>query len=243
MRQVESPFLWRSCAASHTGSVREHNEDSYLDAPERGLWAVADGMGGLAGGDIASLNVVNALDRFEPRPTLPANVDWLEDSLLAVNRRLREQQGPMAQMGSTVALLHGFGGLAVLMWAGDSRVYRRRDGTLEQLTEDHSYVSELVRSGRVSRADADRHPGANIVSRAVGIEDRLDVDVDAVEVAPGDTFLLCTDGLYRDLDAAHLAERLAGDDPGPPCRRLLEDALEAGGDDNITLVVVKAIPR
>jgi serine/threonine protein phosphatase PrpC len=233
---------WSSAAASHLGTVRETNEDAFLEDPARGLWVVADGMGGLAAGDIASRNTINALDRFEPCGDVASDVDWLDDSLTSVNRMLRQRQEWVrsGNMGSTVALLLAHGDLGVVMWAGDSRVYRYRGGELSLLTEDHSYVEELVRRGKVRREDADTHPAANIISRAVGVEDRLFVDLDYTRISPGDCFLICTDGLYRELTESRISACLDEPTPGEACDRLLDEALRAGAKDNVTLIVAKA---
>lgn len=233
---------WSSATASHAGSVRENNEDCFLDAGARGLWTVADGMGGLAAGDVASLNVINALDRFEPSGDLAADVDWLEDCLISVNRLLRQRHewAPAKNMGSTVALLLVHRQIAIIMWAGDSRVYRFRNGALSLLTEDHSYVEELIRHGKVRREEANTHPAANIISRAVGIEDSLFMDLDYTPVADGDVYLICTDGLYRELNDAEIAECLGLGSIEESRDRLLQGALDAGAKDNVSLIVAKA---
>jgi serine/threonine protein phosphatase PrpC len=126
------------------------------------------------------------------------------------------------------------------MWAGDSRIYRYRAGELSLLTEDHSYVEELVRHGKVRREEADTHPAANIISRAVGVEDRLFVDMDYARIAPGDCFLICTDGLYRELTEPQIRRCLDEPSAGQACDRLLDEALRAGARDNVTLIVAKA---
>jgi serine/threonine protein phosphatase PrpC len=235
-------LAWSSAAGTHAGGVRETNEDAFLEDPARGLWVVADGMGGLAAGDVASRNTINALDRFEPSGDVASDVDWLEDSLTSVNRMLRQRHEWVrsGHMGSTIALLLAHGDLGIVMWAGDSRIYRYRRGRLSLLTEDHSYVEELVRHGKVRREDADTHPAANIISRAVGVEDTLFVDLDYVRIAPDDRFLLCTDGLYRELTESRIRRCLDEPTPAAARDRLLEEALQAGAKDNVTLIVAKA---
>jgi protein phosphatase len=235
-------LAWSTAAASHAGSVRENNEDCFLEAPDRGLWGVADGMGGLAAGDVASRNIINALDRFEPSGDLASDVDWLEDSLSSVNRLLRQRHEWVRSkhMGSTVALLLAHQRIAIIMWAGDSRIYRYRRGSLRLLTEDHSYVEELIRHGKVRREEANTHPAANIISRAVGVEDTLFVDLDYTQVDDGDVYLICTDGLFRELSDAQIEGCLETGSLEEARDRLLQGALDAGAKDNVTLIVTKA---
>lgn len=235
------PLVWSSHAISHTGKVRKLNEDAYIERPEIGLWAVADGMGGHAAGDVASRTVVEALARVAPPRSLRATVDDMEDQLLAANARLRELAHGYDDdrtIGSTVVSLLVYRQLGIVMWAGDSRAYLQRQGALTQLTRDHSEVGELVRRGVILAEDAEAHPSANVITRAIGAGDELFVDIDAEGLQPGDTLLLCSDGLYRHLTDAEICEHLARQDPETICRQLIALTLERGAQDNVTVLVV-----
>ena len=127
-----------------------------------------------------------------------------------------------------------------LLWAGDSRAYRARNGSLTQLTRDHSQVEELVERGVILREEAESHPAANVITRAVGATDQLYIDVDIDKAEPGDTFLLCSDGLYKHLNEEEIAELLRNDNLSEACQSLIDLTLERGATDNVTLVVIKA---
>ena len=242
-------LTWHSAAATHVGRVRGINEDSYLERPDIGLWAVADGMGGHEAGDVASRTVVEALARVPAPISREALVGNIERRLSAANESLlayaaqREEGGIV---GSTVVVLACHAGTAVCFWAGDSRIYRYRAGGLARLTQDHSQVQELVRLGLIDRAEAESHPAGNVVTRAVGAAAFLNLDVDTQELGAEDVFLLCSDGLtghIRDEEiAAVLAAVAESPDPGV-CRTavdgLLERTLEQGARDNVTAVVVQ----
>ncbi|MBV9842513.1 MAG: serine/threonine-protein phosphatase [Sphingomonadaceae bacterium] len=229
----------RSCARTHAGRVRAINEDRLLDRPERGLWAVADGMGGHSAGDVAASIVIRALADVaggEQAISCDAVLDALRDANAAIHARSSD-----AVSGSTVAALHIERSRFTLFWAGDSRVYRLGEHGLERLSRDHSVVQALVDSGAIAPEQARHHPQANVITRALGTGDAVDIEVAAGTVSPGDVFLLCSDGLSGfvpdDMIALHLTLpiEIAAD-------ALLSDALAAGGADNITLVLV-AIPH
>ena len=235
-----TPFRWQSASCSHVGMVRRINEDSLLDQPERGLWAVADGMGGHTLGDVASRMVVDALAHLSD-----ANADDIRNCLADVNRRLMKEAAmrDVQVIGSTVVVLHASGSRCSCIWAGDSRIYRYRDGMLQQLTRDHSHVEELVARGLLSPDEASRHPGRNLITRAIGVADLLELEQSDTEVRAGDMFLLCSDGLSNEVDAAQMAVLLARNDCRLAARRLVEEALEHGGRDNVTVVVTMAIDQ
>jgi serine/threonine-protein phosphatase Stp1 len=182
--------------------------------------------------------VVDSLRAFPPAVHLADLVDGVEDTLLDVDARIRaltEREG--AVMGSTVAALVAHGDWGVCLWAGDSRIYRLRDAELTQITQDHAYVQDLVRAGLVSEAEAAHHPQANIVTRAVGAGPRLQLDAEVVELRPGDRFLLCSDGLVRDIDPEELIPALGGSLEGA-AGALVRQALDVGAQDNVTALVV-----
>lgn len=233
-----TPFRWQSASCSHVGRVRRINEDALLDQPERGLWAVADGMGGHTLGDVASRMVVDALSHLPD-----ANADDIRTCLADVNRRLMKEAAmrDVQLIGSTAAVLLARGSRCGCIWAGDSRIYRYRDGMLQQLTRDHSHVEELVARGLLSPAEASRHPGHNLITRAVGVADLLELEESEADVRDGDMFVLCSDGLSNEVDAQQMAALLARHDCRLAAQDLVDEALQHGGRDNVTVVVVMAV--
>jgi serine/threonine protein phosphatase Stp1 len=233
---------YQSASHSHVGMVRQVNEDACLDAQEVGLWAVADGMGGHAAGDFVSSLIVDSLRRVAPAQRLDDYVQALRDSLDEVNQAVREEarRRGVSMMGSTLVLLVARGSQAACLWAGDSRLYRLRDGALQAISHDHSYVQELIDSSLLSEAEAREHPMGNIVTRAVGAQERLELAEVQLEVLPGDCFLLCSDGLTRTVEEHELQEVLGHVAPYEMVRSLVHLGLTRGAPDNITAIVVKA---
>lgn len=233
---------WHSAQQTHRGKRRRHNEDAVLSRSADRLWAVADGMGGHQAGEVASQAITTALAGVPLDGPLSTQVDAVEDALLAVNDELRlhaHGQGAGTTIGSTVVTMLAGDDTAVVLWAGDSRLYRLRDGCLEQITRDHNPISDLLDSGAVSEAEA-LAADTNIITRAVGGQPRLYLDVAVFDVMARDTFLLCSDGLYRELSADALAATLAsaaGLDG--VADTLLEQSLAGAARDNISLVVVR----
>lgn len=237
---LATQFRWKSASRSHVGLVREINEDTCLDQPGRGLWAVADGMGGHAAGDVASHMVIETLSKVSPASSLVNFVADARARLQAVNQQLRAEAAirNVQIIGSTVVVLLACDRYCAYLWAGDSRIYLYRNGRLRQLTRDHSRVEELKSSGQLTPEDAIHHPAHKIITRAVGAVDTLNLDEDIVEVNDGDIFLLCSDGLTNDVSEREIADALIRGN----CRRasdaLVEMALKRGGRDNISVVVV-----
>lgn len=235
------PFAWTSASATSVGNVRTVNEDSYLDNPKAGVWAVADGMGGHDAGDLASRMVVEAVGAVVPREPPSAMIDAVEDAILGVNARLVElasaQEAPRV-CGSTVAALVAVGRIGVLLWAGDSRVYRLRGSEFAQVTTDHSEVQEMIDAGNLHPADAETHPSANIITRAVGGAQELFLEVDILELRDGDRYLLCTDGLHKQVPDARIAEFIRLPDPRMTVASLVDNVLAGAAADNVTVVVV-----
>ncbi|MCY1263708.1 Protein phosphatase PrpC [compost metagenome] len=231
-----------SASHSHVGMVRQVNEDACLDAAQVGLWAVADGMGGHAAGDFVSNLVVDSLRRVAPLPELDEMVAALRAELAEVNRQVRDEAARRGVnvMGSTLVLLLARGDRAVCLWAGDSRLYRCRAGRLAAISRDHSYVQELIDSSVLSVEEASGHPMGNIVTRAVGAQDDLQLAEIRLDVAPGDCFLLCSDGLNKTVEDAELEAVLRHTTPYEMVRSLVHLGLTRGAPDNITAVVVKA---
>ncbi len=237
-------IAWQSAALTHTGKVRKLNEDALFEAPQRGVWAVADGMGGHHAGDVASRSVVDAMRRVDGG-SLTELIDATRNQLSLVNAELFEQGrgGPARIIGSTVVVLLAHGRKLAVAWAGDSRAYRRAAGgnTLEALSQDHSRVTELIALGELTPELAESHPEANIITRAIGVAPQVEIDIRLYDVEPGDTLLLCSDGLSRYLTESEINQLLGL----PSCTRsveqLLQRALQSPARDNITAIVVRAI--
>jgi len=231
---------WSSSSRSDVGMVRELNEDAVLDRSAAGLWVVADGMGGHTAGDVASQMIRDRLAEIESPGSLSVLVDAVEGRLMEVNTTLRDMasRGEHQTIGSTVVALLAHGSHAVCLWAGDSRAYRLRDQRLEQVSEDHALVQELMAKGVLSPEQAANHPQANLVTRAVGAGDQLYVDAEIVELRAGDRFLLCSDGLDKELSEAEIGELLGSREGINTSEALVNLALERGSRDNVSVVTV-----
>ena len=221
---------------THAGIVRGGNEDSILTDPSGTLWAVADGMGGYGHGDLASDIVIEALATI-PDGGNPAEA--LVSRLQVANAEIVERARRLGPMGSTAVALMIHGLTGHVAWAGDSRAYLLRRGSLRMLTSDHSVVQDMVDRGELSPQAAVGHPDAHVVTRAVGAGPELDVDLATVPLSPGDRLMLCSDGLSNCLDDGRIADRLsAAATAEEACRTLLSDALRAGAPDNVSVIVV-----
>ena len=235
---LDHQLRWTSAARTDVGLVRSRNEDALLSQPQRGLWAVADGMGGHAFGDLASAAVVEALAGLPASATLDHRVALARERLTRVNEALRSEararQVPV--IGSTVAALLACGIDAACLWAGDSRIYMVRQGRLQQLTRDHSTQEALKQQGADLAAAA---ASPNMITRAIGAADGIVFDLAPLTVRDGDVFLLCSDGLSTPVDEATIAAALATGDCARAADDLIAAALAKGGRDNITVVVVR----
>jgi serine/threonine protein phosphatase PrpC len=237
---MAASLTFRSAATSDVGKKRTLNEDAVLARPEIGLWAVADGMGGHGGGDIASRALVDALGRLPPPPSASALLDEFEARVGAVNGALRElaRREGRPVIGATLAALLIYGAHFACVWCGDSRVYRLRDGVLEQLSHDHSEVQDLVDRGVLDKAEAKSWPRGNIVTRAIGASDQAELEIVDGPVASSDRFLICSDGLTAHVEDDEIAAHLAGADPRSICDALIALTLQRGAADNVSVVVV-----
>ena len=236
---TKAQFKWQSAAATAVGNVRTHNEDSILNLPSVGLWAVADGMGGHKAGDTASRMVVEALAAVSRHERLSVLVDEVEDRLLEVNGSLHHSAGGNGLSGTTVTVLLALERHVLSFWAGDSRLYRSRKGTLAQLTRDHSDTQEMLDDGLISSDDLVGREPSNVITRAVGGTDELFLDIELSEIQDCDRYLLCTDGLYKELAPEDLGRHLAVRNPAKACQGLMKQALAGVCNDNISAVVVK----
>ncbi|HEY3912433.1 MAG TPA: protein phosphatase 2C domain-containing protein [Stellaceae bacterium] len=232
---------FRSWAASHRGR-RSHNEDSYVNRPDLGLWAVADGAGGHQAGDVASRTVTDALAAL-PRGLGAAEL--LAEARLRIAEAHEALQlqamrlGPEALMITTLVVLLARHDHFACLWAGDSRAYLLRQGRLRQLTHDHSLVQELLDRGEITAAEARHHPDANIITRALGgDEETIELDKVSDRLRRGDRFLLCSDGLYKTVPEGDLVGLLADDSLS--AERLVAAALERQADDNVTAMIIEA---
>jgi serine/threonine protein phosphatase PrpC len=227
---------------THVGLRRKVNEDSVLVRPGRGLWAVADGMGGHDAGDVASATVTEALMRLPIVYGLDDLVESAIATLVRVNHQLialAASNGAARTIGSTVVGLAVADGEFRCFWAGDSRAYRVRGARIDQLTRDHSLVQDLVDAGMLDPREAEGHPNANVITRAVGVVEQLKVDVVSGDARPGDQFLLASDGLTRLVDDDELATELTSRPAEEAADRLVDMVLDRGAPDNVSLVIVR----
>lgn len=236
--------LVRSIAVTHKGLVRQANEDHCAEHAAAGLWVVCDGMGGHADGAFASRLVTDRLLAV-PADTETARLPGLvRSTLVAANADLRRhsEENLLDISGTTAVVLLIRDGHFAVLWVGDSRIYRWRRGALEQLTRDHSWVEEQVEAGLMTPAQAAASPRRNTLTRAVGADETLEVDLRHGPVATDDLFLLCSDGLTRVVDDAAIAATLAAlapDDLAGAADALLQQCLDGGAPDNVTLVLVQ----
>ncbi len=242
---TESGFQWISAHRTSTGRVRQINEDACLDWPEQGIWVVADGMGGHTAGDFASRLIVDSLKGMDNPDSLGRMVAEVKGSLLQVNRSLRREGRRRGDkiIGSTIVALLARGRACAYLWAGDSRIYLYRRGALRQLSRDHSQVEELVEQGILSTREAENNPIANYITRAVGADDGLEVDTEILEPMPNDLFLLCSDGLNKEIGDEEIAGLLGRYPLNQAIDELMNLALERGARDNVTLILVKALQQ
>jgi len=235
----ESAIDWVSYAETSVGHIRKANEDSFLDAREQGLWVVADGMGGHSRGDRASQTIIEKLLSFQAHGSPEENIADIRSRLKDANLACRSMAAGKV-IGSTVVAMYSHQTSCQLLWAGDSRAYRLRQNVLTQLTEDHSLVQELCRLGELTPEEAENHPSSNVITRAVGVHDNLEIDVLQVEVEPGDRFLICSDGLFKDVKFDEVRDKLSTPSAQQAVQDLVKQALDRGGTDNVTAIVVQA---
>lgn len=247
-----------SCGMTDVGVKRTNNEDNYLINDELNLFVVCDGMGGHAGGEFASAIAVNTVEEvlttIEIRPDAegfdpsgePNTVELMREKLRYAIRLAGKRIHERAQvdseyqgMGTTCLALIVDGGNAFMAHVGDSRGYLIRDGKIEQLTEDHSLVNERVRAGLITEEEAKTHKLKNIITRSLGFMEDVEIDLSVRAVLRGDHFVLCSDGLSNFVEAEEMCQSVLELGPQESARRMIEAACERGGDDNITVVVVR----
>ena len=221
------------------GRVRRQNEDAAWMDESRGVFAVADGMGGHLAGEVASsmaMDAVRELAGSDARPGIGARRRAVQRAPNAILAHAGPH-GECAGLGTTLSLMWRAGRFMYIAHVGDSRIYRLRDGSLEQITQDHSLVAELVRAGLITAEEARRHPRRNIITRALGTQGDNTPDLLAADNRPGDLWLLCTDGLTGMVPDDEIERTLLSLPLEEAADRLLGLALEAGGSDNVTLIL------
>ncbi len=224
---------FRSAASTDVGRARGNNEDSFIERPDAGLWAVADGMGGHSHGEVASRMVCDALADFQPDGTFEDAVQAASERVREVNDHLlRTASGsePSDRSGSTVVVLMLRGSRSAVLWAGDSRVYRWREGQLEQLSRDHSLAALVGPSESES----------SVITRAVGVQPDLTLDIHRDIVRPADRFLLCSDGLTRVIPDSQICIAMGAEDIRGAVDGLIKATLDAGAPDNVTVLIAEA---
>lgn len=238
-------LIFETAARTHEGRTRTVNEDSYLLRPGSGLWAVSDGMGGHTAGRMASSVVVEELGRVNDAASARDLLAECTRGLERANQRLRDAAAAMEidLIGATVVILLVHAGAYACIWSGDSRIYRVRDGAITQLTRDHSEAEDLVADGVLTREEARHWPRRNVVTRAIGVSSNMELEIVDGTVEVGDSFILCSDGLTGYLDAAEILALVARQEPKAAADALVDQALERGGLDNVTVVVVRCDPR
>jgi len=234
-------MLIEQAARSHVGCRRKNNEDALLCRPEIGVWAVADGMGGHAAGDVASSLIVKHLGNVTTGPGIAVLQKSVMEALGRANNEIYAMSGEHGRtMGSTVVALVMTGEGFCSLWAGDSRAYLLRRGELRPLTRDHSLVQQLVDSGDLTPAAALNHPNANIITRAVGHVPKLEVEHGAAaEVRVGDIFILASDGLTRLMSEEEMAEAQGAPDLERLADRWVDLAIERGAPDNLSFILLR----
>jgi len=239
------PISWVSAQRTDVGCVRKVNEDAILSLNDHQFWVVADGMGGHARGDVASKNIVTALESITLGGSMRDCVANIENTLINVNDQLIEYSDSMAlegMMGSTFISLLVNDEFATCLWVGDSRLYRYRNHKLAQISRDHSQVQEMLDMGMITPEQAENHPQGNVITRAVGVEAELNLDIEAFRILTGDTYLLCSDGLYNCIDEQSITQSLTHRDVQKCCDELIEKAIASGANDNVSVIVVRGMP-
>ena len=236
-------MMIRFSAATHVGRVRKINEDSILSLPDQKIWVVADGMGGHAAGDYASQTIVDTIAMIEPDLPPGDLMRGLRQTILQAHSIIRDEAEAkkLGTIGATIVALILTDEHFVAFWAGDSRLYRFREGKVEMLTTDHSLVAELVLAGELTWDEAEHHPQSNAITRAVGVGDTLELDKIRGDVVRGDRFLLCSDGLTKYATSDTLEKMVVGAPIETIADSLISFALDAGGGDNISIIVIDVI--
>ena len=229
---------WRSAGRTVQGKQRSRNEDAFLDCPQRGCWAVADGMGGHQAGGMASQSVVSSLASLPGLGSFEQRIEAVRRRLRGLDARLGQALAQPCIVGSTVVALLLEQDRAACIWAGDSRCYLWRGQRLYQLSRDHSLQQQLMDKQHLSLTQAQAHPGARALTRAIGARRPLSLEVLELRTHPGDVFLLCSDGLYQGLSHGELGNAMSMGTPRQVVNRLFSDVLRGPARDDLTAVVI-----
>lgn len=245
---ISRHFCWSAAAFTDVGKVRKVNEDDFMANADQAHWAVSDGMGGHARGDLASQSISQALGPLQQTAVFDQFVDAIEDSLIGVNQNLRDIAGNDGTViGSTVAGLAMHQQHALYYWVGDSRIYRLREQKLTQLSIDHTFTQELVEQGKITPEQVSNHPDKNVITRAIGADDQVFVDFEMTPVMHQDVFFLCSDGVEKELSDQQLEACLnqyqlnqTSNHIVAAGQQILDTVLSRGARDNVTLIIIRA---
>jgi serine/threonine protein phosphatase PrpC len=236
---------FRTGSATHAGRVRERNEDSFLALPEVGLWAVADGMGGHDAGDVASTTVIDALRSIDATPSAAELLAQCEQRVAAAHVELMEigrERGKT--IGTTIAILLIHENYYACVWSGDSRIYLVRDGAIALQSRDHSEIQDLIAAGKLTPDEARNWPRRSAITRAVGVNQELELEIKNGTLQAGDRLVLCSDGLTGHVEDHEILHVVTSDgDAQQACDALIELTLARGATDNVTVIVVEYQPN
>ena len=236
------PLSLLSEGQTDVGNKRLHNEDSFYASDADCLWFVADGMGGHNAGDFASQSLVNDIEAFfTTSDSIKESAESLEEIIQQTNLNLINKASNIADdalIGATLALLITQDNHGIALWAGDSRIYRIRSGNIEQLTTDHSLVNEMIEQNIIKPEEAETHPDKNKITRAVGYNKELTLDYRNLSILPGDRYILCSDGLSKELSDEEILSIAGNGSTVTTNKILIQQALDKGGRDNITAITI-----
>jgi len=235
---------WQIATQTHCGNVRRINEDSLLVDKSYPLLMIADGMGGHAAGDVASRMLAEKLGALPLARGLSDALAQIRSAVMRCNSDMIEyaRHNLAGQtIGSTVVAMLAQGFTGACVWAGDSRLYRARGGRLQQLTVDHSHVANMVRAGRLSAEEAQNHPYSNVITRAVGAAPELDLDSNTFDIVPGDTYLVCSDGLYNEVSDGEILSSMLARDIWWSSHQLLNLCLSRKARDNVSFIIGRPV--
>ena len=237
-------FTYETGQRTDVGRLRQVNEDSFLPRPDYGLWVVADGMGGHAAGDFASQTIVEELNSVGvPTSRLDLQARFME-RLTRANELILKHAAKLnsGTIGATVAALLIHNDEFACIWSGDSRIYLMRGGQLVQQSRDHTEVRALLDAGSITEEEARYWPRKNVITRAIGVSPEPQCDIVTGHLEVGDHFLICSDGLTEHMDDDEIAQFLARHAPQEACDKLVEETLERGARDNVTVVALRCLP-
>lgn len=231
-----------SAQRTHRGYKRKHNEDSILTHEDGQLFVVADGMGGHAAGDLASQSITAELSRLTLATEQQSAIEQIEAALISVNNKIHSGilfDNDKALAGSTVVVAYIEEDWCSCLWVGDSRLYIFRNNRLYQITRDHSLVQEMLDQGQLTQDEARTHPKANVITRAVGVDKNIQIDINQFAIQSGDKLLLCSDGLYNEITSEVIIASLKEDKADHIANKLLGEVLLRDASDNISIIVIE----